>query len=236
LEFPRNRFNEVPKPPIAIPISSIQACPEPIVQILQKSSENISDIRTLEDLYNKIKNFEGCPLKVTATNIVFGDGVKDAPVMVVGEAPGADEDRLGIPFVGHSGQLLDKMLKTIGLDRALNVYMTNMIPWRPPGNRNPTASEIQMCLPFIQKHIELIQPKMIVCVGGISVKSLLGLSDGIVKLRGKLHDYQGIPAMALYHPAYLLRSPSQKRSVWEDLLFLEDHLMKMGIIRAIKKP
>ncbi len=181
---------------------------------------------TLEELRAALQAFEGCALKHTATNLVFGDGNAEARIMLVGEAPGADEDRLGLPFVGVSGQLLDRMLATIGLDRT-SAYITNILYWRPPGNRNPTAAEIAACLPFIERHIELVDPEVLVMVGGTAAKTILGQSEGIMKLRGRWFNYESarmvrpISATAIYHSAYLLRSPAQKRDAWRDLLAIK---------------
>ncbi len=191
--------------------------------------------RSLEELRAALLDFDGCALKVTATNTVFADGVAGAPVMIVGEAPGADEDRAGKPFVGLSGQLLDRMLASIGLDRRRNVYISNVLPWRPPGNRNPTEGEMGACLAFIQRHIELAAPRVLVVVGGTSAKALLDRREGITRLRGRWFDWQGpsggavVPALATYHPAYLLRSPAQKASAWKDLLALKRWLTEAGI-------
>lgn len=185
---------------------------------------------TLEDLKAVIEGFDGCGLKITATNTVFADGVPGADVMVVGEAPGADEDRQGKPFVGVSGQLLDRMLASIGLSRAETVYITNILPWRPPGNRQPTPAEIATCIPFVERHIELAGPKVLLFAGGTSAKSLMGRKEGITRLRGTWMDWPlpnlggSIPALATYHPAYLLRSPGQKSSAWKDLLALRRRL------------
>jgi uracil-DNA glycosylase family 4 len=184
---------------------------------------------TLDELREALARFEGCPLKATATNLVFADGNPKGRVMLVGEAPGADEDRLGKPFVGVSGQLLDRMLACIGLDRT-NVYITNILPWRPPGNRSPTAAEIAVCLPFVERQIELVAPDLLVLLGGTAAKTLLATADGIVKMRGKWRSYAlpGLPgpvdAIATYHPAYLLRSPAQKRDSWRDLLMIKNKL------------
>jgi uracil-DNA glycosylase family 4 len=184
---------------------------------------------TLEDLREALVRFEGCPLKATATNLVFADGNPAARVMLVGEAPGGDEDRLGKPFVGVSGQLLDRMLACIGLDRT-GVYITNILPWRPPGNRSPTAAEIAVCLPFVERQIELVAPELLVLLGGTAAKTLLQTADGIVKTRGKWRSYASpglvhpIQAIATYHPAYLLRSPAQKRDSWRDLLMIKNKL------------
>lgn len=144
--------------------------------------------------------------------------------MVIGEAPGADEDRQGLPFVGPSGKLLDRMLASIGLSRESNAYITNIVPWRPPGNRNPNAAEIAVCLPFLEKHIALVRPKLILALGGSSAATLLGATQGIGALRGKPWEHsnrflgQPVPLLATFHPAYLLRQPGQKRLAWRDLL------------------
>ncbi len=162
-------------------------------------------------------------------NLVFADGNPEARIMFIGEAPGAQEDRQGLPFVGASGQLLDQMLSHIGLDRT-SVYITNLLFWRPPGNRTPTPGEIASCLPFLERHIELVNPSHIVLVGGISAKTLLDRREGILKLRGQWGHYRPlglerpIPALATLHPAYLLRQPAQKRLAWRDLLSLAQAL------------
>ena len=180
---------------------------------------------TLPELKAALETFEGCPLKATAMNLVFADGNPEGRVMMIGEAPGADEDRQGLPFVGVSGRLLDRMLAFIGLDRT-SVYITNVLFWRPPGNRTPTAAEIASCLPFTERHIELAAPDYLVLVGGMSAKNLLARSEGILKLRGHWRPYQHsgmprpIPALPTLHPAYLLRQPQQKRLAWRDLLSL----------------
>lgn len=185
---------------------------------------------SLDELRAVLEGFEGCGLKITATNTVFADGVPGADVMVIGEAPGADEDRQGKPFVGVSGQLLDRMLASIGLSRAETVYITNILPWRPPGNRQPTPAEIATCIPFVERHIELAAPKILMFAGGTSAKSLMGRKEGITRLRGTWTDWSlpnssgTIPALATYHPAYLLRTPGQKASAWKDLLALRRRL------------
>lgn len=178
---------------------------------------------SLEALKEALRDFDGCPLKETAINLCFADGNPKAPVMLIGEAPGAQEDRQGKPFVGPSGQLLDRMLRTIGLDRT-GVYITNVIYWRPPGNRTPTAAEIAICQPFLERQIELLRPKFLVFVGGIAARALLGRTEGVTKLRGRPFVYElpgekrKIPALVMFHPAYLLRQPAQKRLSWRDLL------------------
>ena len=179
--------------------------------------------RNVDELREALAGFDGCPLKQTATKLVFADGNPQARYMIVGEAPGPQEDRQGIPFVGPSGKLLDAMLAAIGLDRE-TAYITNMLFWRPPGNRTPTAAEIATCLPFTERHIELVAPDYLMLVGGSSAKSLLGRSEGVLKLRGRWFHYQSpemprpIPALATLHPAYLLRQPAQKRLAWRDFL------------------
>lgn len=183
---------------------------------------------SLEALRGALEAFDLCPLKATATNLVFADGNPEAPLMLIGEAPGADEDRQGLPFVGVSGQLLDRMLASIGRDRS-SAYVTNILPWRPPGNRKPTTAETTMLLPFIRRHIELAAPRVLVFVGGTSAQSLTGRPEGITRMRGRWLDYHAgdrepIAAMAIFHPAYLLRSPARKREAWQDLLKIREKL------------
>ncbi len=192
--------------------------------------EMANNANNLGDLKQALEAFEGCALKKTATNLVFGDGNPESGLMFVGEAPGADEDRQGKPFVGVSGRLLDEMLTYIGRDRS-TFYITNHIYWRPPGNRTPSASEVAACLPFIQRHIELVNPRVLVLVGGAAAKALLERTEGINKLRGQWFEYktpmltESIPAMAIFHPAYLLRQPAHKRLAWRDLLALKQKLV-----------
>ena len=179
-----------------------------------------------------LEKFDGCGLKATATRLVFADGAPDARIMLVGEAPGGDEDRIGRPFVGRAGQLLDRMLAAIGLDRT-KVYIANVVPWRPPGNRTPTLQETAICLPFIRRQIELVAPKLLVCLGGSSAQTLLGLKDGITRTRGQWFDYARdgggvIKALPMLHPAYLLRQPAQKRAAWRDLRTLARAVREMG--------
>jgi DNA polymerase len=185
------------------------------------------DARTLDELREILRGFDGCALKTTAKQMVFADGNPQAKVMFVGEAPGRDEDIAGLPFVGRSGQLLDRMLAAIGLDRT-NAYISNIIPWRPPGNRDPTPQESTICLPFIQRHIELVDPAVLVCLGKPSSQTLLKLKDGILKTRGRWYGYDAphrtIRAMVTLHPAYLLRQPIQKRLAWRDFLAIKKEL------------
>ncbi|MFZ1812875.1 MAG: uracil-DNA glycosylase [Rhizobiaceae bacterium] len=185
---------------------------------------------TLEALKQALEKFEGCNLRITAKHTVFADGNPEAKVMIIGEAPGAEEDRMGLPFVGRAGQLLDRMLASIGLDRT-SVYITNMLAWRPPGNRTPTPHEIEVCRPFIDRHVALIKPQIIIYAGGVSAKALSGRNEGILKMRGRWleHAYDGGKAdvMPMLHPAYLLRQPAQKSYAWQDLLKIQARLSEL---------
>ncbi len=182
---------------------------------------------TLAALRDAVAAFEGCALKRTATHTVFADGAADAPLMIIGEAPGADEDRIGRPFVGRSGQLLDRMLAAIGFDRQRNAYITNVLFWRPPGNRKPTDDEIALCLPFVRRHIALVAPRLVMLCGGTATAALLGRPEGITRLRGRWFslDIEGldraVPAIATYHPSFLLRQPARKDEAWRDLLAVQ---------------
>ncbi len=215
-----------------------QAPPAPAARLTIPSEAAIMAAReaaatapTLDALRATLATFEGCNLRYTATNLVFADGNPAARVMFVGEAPGLEEDLQGLPFVGRSGQLLDKMLKAIGLDRS-SAYIANVIPWRPPGNRTPTPQETEICRPFIERQIALVDPDFLVLLGGASAKQLLQTSEGILKLRGQWRAYNAgrrdIRAMATLHPAYLLRQPLQKRLAWRDLLALKRALEGSG--------
>jgi DNA polymerase len=248
LETPLDRFGAPPPPVVVAPraeaaapvpapaatakAAPVMAAPQPAAQAVVSARTAAAAAQTLDELKAAVAAFEGCALKATATNLVFADGNPEAPVMLVGEAPGAEEDRQGKPFVGASGQLLDRMLAAIGLDRT-GVYITNVIPWRPPANRPPTTAEISACLPFVRRHIVLARPKLLVLVGAIAAKSLLDTADGIIKLRGRWRDYQDegleapIPLIATYHPAYLLRQPLQKRDSWRDLLSIKQKIAEL---------
>lgn len=184
---------------------------------------------TLEELRSAMAGFKGSPLHETATNFVFSDGVAGSPVMIIGEAPGAEEDRQGKPFVGASGQLLDRMFASIGLSRAENLYITNILPFRPPGNRTPTDAEISLFLPFVLRHVQLAAPRVLVLAGGVSAKGVLQAREGITRLRGRWHqvtafDGTVFKALPTWHPAYLLRNPLAKRDSWADLLLLQRHM------------
>jgi DNA polymerase len=187
---------------------------------------------TLDELRGHLAEFDGCNLKFTAKNLVFADGNPQADIMLVGEAPGRDEDLEGLPFVGRSGQLLDRMLAAIGLDRQ-TAYIANVIPWRPPGNRTPTPQETEICRPFIERQIELANPKVLVTLGGPSAKTLLRVTEGVLRLRGtwKVHVTSSgmeIPAMPTLHPAYLLRNPAHKKLAWRDFLEIKAKLRSLS--------
>lgn len=225
------------KPPAAVPQISKPASPqerqpttatlEPIEAIAAKAEAVAAAAGTLSELREAIISFEGCSLKNTAMNTVFCDGNPEADLMLVGEAPGAEEDRQGRPFVGVSGQLLDRMLAAIGRDRRSS-YIANIIPWRPPGNRNPTPHEIRICLPFIRRHIELQSPKALILVGGVSAQSLLATSEGITRMRGRWQTLEvgklNVEALPTFHPAYLLRRPGAKKRAWQDFMAAEARL------------
>lgn len=223
-------------PPAAPPPPPPQRTPRPLASAdaeAESAREIAAACTTLGALKAAVEAFDGCALKETATNTVFADGDPTSDVMFIGEAPGAEEDRQGLPFVGVSGQLLDRMIAYIGLTRGGTgrggAYISNMLFWRPPGNRNPTPAEIAACLPFVYRHIELAGPKVLVFVGGTSAKTMLETTTGIMRLRGRWHDFtlpNGItlPAMPTFHPAYLLRSPAGKREAWRDLLAIQAKL------------
>lgn len=201
-----------------------QALPGAVVpgdNAVMAAREAARSAATLDELRDILARFEGCNLRLTAKNLVFADGSPTARLMLVGEAPGREEDIQGLPFVGRSGQLLDRMLAAIGLPRT-SVYIANVVPWRPPGNRTPSPQETEICKPFISRQIELVDPDVLVFLGGASAKALTGTSEGILRLRGRWMSYftgnREIRAIATLHPAYLLRSPAQKRLAWRDLL------------------
>jgi DNA polymerase len=210
-----------PAPVQPAPVQPAPVQPAPV----RRAHDIAAAARTLADLRAALAAFDGCALSATATNLVFADGNADAGLMLVGEGPGAEEDRAGKPFVGPSGQLLDRMLASIGLDRR-HYLITNLIPWRPPGNRNPTDSEVLICLPFLLRHIALARPRRLVLLGALASRALLGGTAGITKLRGKWTQVsiagleQPVPALPMLHPAYLLRSPGAKREAWTDLILL----------------
>jgi len=216
--------NPIPPDPIpprpAPPITALPAHAAADAASLAAAAMDVAALRAA------LAGFTGCALSETATNLVFADGNPNAPLMLIGEAPGAEEDRAGRPFVGPSGQLLDRMLASIGLDRG-SVLITNLLPWRPPGNRNPTDQEVALCLPFLLRHIALVRPRHLVLLGALATRALSGSGAGIRRLRGKwlALDIPGLeaklPALPMFHPAYLLRNPAAKRESWADLLSLK---------------
>ena len=234
-ETPHDRFAESKKapppqaarpepqraaPPRALPTAAAGA-PEDAATLAREQARHA---RSLEELEAILAAFEGCALKVSAKNLAFHDGNPEGRVMLVGEAPGADEDRIGKPFMGRSGQLLDRMLAAIGLDRS-DVYIANIVPWRPPGNRTPTPQEVAICKPFIARQIELANPDFLVCLGGPAAQNLLSIKDGILRTRGRWFTYRTedgreIRTLPTLHPAYLLRQPLQKRLGWRDFTLL----------------
>ena len=226
-----------PAAPAPAAAAGARAPPAPLpaaTAALQSARTLAAAARSVAELAEALAAFDGCPLKRTATNLVFADGNPEARIMLIGEAPGADEDRLGKPFVGVSGQLLDRMLACIGLDRR-SAYITNVIFWRPPGNRPPTAAEIAACLPFVERHIELVSPEVLVLLGAASAQTLLARNDGITRLRGRWFPFEStgmarpVPVMPVYHPAYLLRQPAQKRAAWRDWLAILARLKNVTV-------
>lgn len=216
---------ETSAPAQAVPRRGGVEAPPPPDQAALSAREAARAAATLEALRAAMDAFDGCALKRTASQLVFADGNPEAHIMLIGEGPGADEDRQGKPFVGRAGQLLDRMLASVGLDRT-DVYIANVVPWRPPGNRTPTTQETAICLPFIQRQIELVNPDVLVCLGAASAQTLLGMKEGITRARGKWFDYAITPdktirAIAMLHPAFLLRSPIRKREAWKDMQALK---------------
>ncbi len=202
------------------------------VENIEIPDNKLSHINTLSELHSEIINFDDCYLKKTATNTVFGDGNTTAKIMIIGDAPGTEEDKKGTPFVGNAGVLLDKILESIGLSREKNCYLTNLVPWRPPGNRPPSPSEIMTCLPFLKKQIEIIKPEIIICLGVLPLNALVQTNLSITKARGQWFDYkssegsQEINIFVTYNPTFLLRSPAQKKSMWNDIITLKKFLEK----------
>jgi DNA polymerase len=236
-EVPIDRFakptERVPSPRQRIPLASPEAAGDAPVERAAADSSSAqlaaAACQSLAELRSALEAYEGCALKRTCQRTVFADGNPQARLMLIGEAPGADEDRLGLPFVGASGKLLDRILASIGLERA-DVYITNVVPWRPPGNRKPEPAEVQLCLPFIERHIVLVDPAVLVFLGSAPAAALLARPEAISRLRGRWMSYspsgsaRPIPAMPTYHPAYLLRTPLQKRDVWRDFLAVRKRL------------
>jgi uracil-DNA glycosylase len=214
---------------------AVSAAPAPSLSSAISHARQLADTaQTIAALEDAIRSFEGCPLKKTSQNTVISQGVAHSRVMLVGEAPGAEEDKMGVPFCGPSGQLLDHMLSYIGLSRSENFMITNTVYWRPPGNRQPTDEETAICQPFVEKLIALHAPKILVAVGGVATKALLNDSRGVTKIRGQVFHYSNpylsspIPTHVIFHPSYLLRQPSAKREVWADLIQLKSALQALS--------
>ena len=239
-EEPVDRFNQRPParvapPPAPINTGSPAPAPAPALALGGDPSEARSlaaKAQSLAELEQILGAYNGCGLKLRATQLVFADGNPQAQIMLIGEAPGAEEDRQGKPFVGRAGQLLDKMLAAIGLDRA-RVYIANTVPWRPPGNRVPTPEELALCLPFLQRQVELVAPRLLMTLGGPAMQTVFSTTSGIIKMRGKwstvsvgAHQVEAIPTL---HPAYLLRNPAAKEQAWRDLLSLKGKIDELGL-------
>lgn len=234
-EAPRNYFAapaatpkaEVPVERMSSPAIKLQASP---ALAASNAREMANQANTLEALEAAVRAFEGCALKKTASKTVFAEGHPKPKLMIIGEAPGADEDRQGVPFCGVSGQLLDKMLAAIGMSRKEDVYITNTVYWRPPGNRQPSLEETSICLPFIEKHIALIAPQLLLLAGGTATLTVLRREESMSRLRGKTYDYKNdylttpLKTMVTYHPSYLLRQPAQKRLAWQDMLAIQSFI------------
>jgi uracil-DNA glycosylase len=223
------RRSVTPAPEKAAPVPH-----PPPVSIGAESAQKIAaSCSSLSELKAALMAFAGCELKRHATNTVFADGNPGGGIMFIGEAPGAEEDRQGLPFVGRAGQLLDRMLAAIGLDRR-KVYITNIVNWRPPANREPSPEEASICLPFLHRHVELADPKVLVLLGAVPARHLMGV-EGIMRARGRWKTYhlhscgQEIPTMLTLHPAYLLRQPSAKRLVWNDFLAIAEKISSLGV-------
>lgn len=246
LEEPVNRL--VPPPTVssagprpaqtAVPstahVTDFRTRPAAPSDLIGRAMEMAASCNTLQELRTALESFEGCPLKRFATKTVFADGTPDCRIMFVGEAPGREEDLAGLPFVGRAGKLLDKMLAAIGLDRKSNVYITNVLNWRPPDNRDPTPEEAASCLPFLRRHIELVSPEVMVLLGAVATRHVMGKSDGIMRLRGNWLEYhvggRRVPVMPTLHPAYLLRRPIDKKLAWRDLQQISVKVNSLGIL------
>lgn len=238
-EDPVDRFAQKPPPAMAGQRPAPAAAPAPAALPVGPVGGDPSEARrlagsaeTLAQLQDILGAYDGCGLKLRATQLVFADGNPDAEIMLIGEAPGAEEDRQGKPFVGRSGQLLDRMLAAIGLDRT-KVYIANTVPWRPPGNRTPTPEEMELCLPFLHRQVELVAPKLVMTLGGPAMQTVLKTTSGIIKMRGKWqkvqigrHEVETLPTL---HPAYLLRNPAAKQQAWKDMLSLKMKMAEFGL-------
>jgi DNA polymerase len=241
-DVPQNCFNEtITKELTSLKKNNVNVPPAVKLQVpvvgealLHDASRIAAAVSSIEELKNTLLNYDGCSLNKTATNLVFGIGNPKAKIVLIGESPGAEEDRSGLAFAGPGGQLLDKMLASIGLDHD-KVFLSNIVFWRPPGNRTPTAQEISICMPFVERLIELIDPEILIIMGGSAAKSLLAETAGVSRLRGKWHTYstprlsRPVQATVLFHPNYLLSSPVHKREAWQDLLMISDMLKNFSL-------
>jgi uracil-DNA glycosylase len=219
---------EFPKP------SPKTAAPAADTDSIGRATEIAAQCNSLGELKAALEAFEGSALKKLATNTVFADGTPDHHIMLIGEAPGREEDLAGLPFVGRAGKLLDKMLAAIGLDRKTNAYITNVINWRPPENRDPSPEEAAICLPFLRRHIELVEPEIIIVLGAVAARHVMGRTDGIMRLRGKWLEYhvngRMVPVMPTLHPAYLLRRAIDKKLAWRDLQAIDEKIKSLGLL------
>lgn len=226
---PRPQISQTLARPAPPPAAAPPLNPD-IISMAQKSAANA---QSLSDLRAALEGFEGCTLKNRANHTVFADGNPASGLMLIGEAPGRDEDRIGLPFVGKAGKLLDKMLAAIGRDRS-SAYITNVINWRPPENRDPTPEEAASCLPFLRRHIELVNPAVIVLLGAVAARHILGTQDGIMRLRGRWMEYRlgdrVVPTLPTLHPAYLLRQPGHKKLAWIDMLALNGRIATLDTL------
>ena len=223
-----SKMNKVSHPEQSVKIKS---CEDPLASAYTGQEIHIDEkerrVQLLEKLRHEVLACHKCPLSKTRTNLVFGVGNPMASLMFVGEAPGRDEDLQGEPFVGRAGQLLTKIIEAIGLKRS-DVYIANVLKCRPPGNRNPLPEEIVLCIPYLIKQIEIIQPKVLCALGTFAAQTLLNTKAPVGTLRGKFHEYKGIPTMVTFHPAYLLRNPNDKAKVWEDMKKVRDFLNELS--------
>lgn len=239
-EDPVDRFAQpaaAPSPAQALRQAAPAQLPQPATSAItgdpSEARKLAASAGTLDELKTILDAYDGCGLKFRATQLVFADGNPEAKIMLIGEAPGAEEDRQGKPFVGRSGQLLDRMLGAIGLDRT-KVYIVNTVPWRPPGNRTPTPEEMELCLPFLNRQVELVAPSIVMTLGGPAMQTVFKTPTGIIKMRGRWQDVaigsHAVPALPTLHPAYLLRNPAAKQQAWADLLSLKIKAEALGLL------
>lgn len=234
LASPRSQLEKIQSNPTK-GFSKIEPQFSPLLSIekmLETTREKLKTVKNFEELKNSLDLFEGCSLKKTAKNICFYRGSLNAPLMIIGEAPGRDEDLKGIPFVGRAGQLLDRMLGAIGLEEK-DVHITNVVYWRPPGNRTPTSQETEVCRPFLEKQISLVAPRVLLLLGSSAARLILRGDEGILRMRGRWFqtNLEGvkIPSLASLHPAYLLRTPAAKKFAWKDFLMVKERLSLKGM-------